>query len=85
MTLPDERYRAIKQGKKLLEELCDPGKTPRVPSIVRDKARAALRHYPQDLEIDMIADKCPELLDKQPINIYANGVTQIGDKIGKAI
>ncbi len=64
MTLPDERYRALKQGKKLLEDLCDPGKTPRVPSLVRDRARAALRHYPQDYELDRIADGCPDLLDK---------------------
>ena len=64
MTLPDERYRAIKQGKKLLEELCDPGKTPRVPSIVRDRARGALRHFPSDYELDRIADSCPEYLDK---------------------
>ena len=64
MTLPDERYRALKQGKKLLEELCDPGKTPRVPSIVRDHARGVLRHYPSDYEIERIAESCPELLDK---------------------
>lgn len=64
MTMPDERYKAIKQGKKLLEELCDPGRTPRVPSLIRDKARAALRHFPQDWEIDRIADKCPDILDK---------------------
>lgn len=64
MTLPDERYRALKQGKKLLEELCDPGRTPRVPSIVRDRARGALRHYPSDYELDQMADQCPELLDK---------------------
>ena len=64
MTLPDERYRALKQGKKLLEELCDPGRTPRVPSIVRDRARGALRHYPSDYELEQMADKCPELLDK---------------------
>jgi hypothetical protein len=70
MTLPDERYRAIKQGKKLLEELCDPGKTPRVPSVVRDRARAALRHYPNDYELDSIAEHCPDLLDKQPYSIY---------------
>lgn len=70
MTLPDERYRAIKQGKKLLEELCDPGKTPRVPGIVRDRARGALRHYPNDWEIDSMAEKCPDLLDKQPFSIY---------------
>lgn len=64
MTLPDERYRAIKQGKKLLEELCDPGKTPRVPSIVRERARAALRHYPQDYDLDTLAEQCPSILDK---------------------
>lgn len=70
MTLPDERYRALKQGKKLLEELCDPGKTPRVPSIVRDRARTALRHFPQDWELDSMADHCPELLDKQSFSVY---------------
>ena len=68
MTLPDERYRALKQGKKLLEELCDPGKTPRVPSMVRDRARTALRHYPNDFELDRIADNCPDMLDKLSIN-----------------
>lgn len=64
MTLPDERYKALKQGRKLLEELCDPGKTPRVPSIVRERARGALRHYPNDFELEKIADYCPEYLDK---------------------
>jgi hypothetical protein len=74
MTLPDERYRALKQGKKLLEELCDPGRTPRVPSLIRDRARAALRHYPNDYELDTIADKCPDYLDKQTFSVYTNGV-----------
>lgn len=64
MTLPDERFRALKYGKKLIEELCDPGKTPRVPGAVRDKARAVLRHYPNDYELERIADNCPEYLDK---------------------
>jgi len=64
MTLPDERYKAIKQGRKLLEELCDPGKTPRVPSIVRERARGALRHFPNDYELERLADQCPEILDK---------------------
>jgi hypothetical protein len=70
MTLPDERYLAIKQGKKLLEELCDPGKTPRVPGMVRDRARTALRHFPNDWDIDVIADKCPEIIDKKVNNVY---------------
>ena len=66
MTLPNERIRSLKQSKKLLEELCDPGKTPRVPSLIRDRARAALRHFPADFELDDIAQSCPELLDKSP-------------------
>lgn len=64
MTLPDERYRALKQSRKLLEELCDPGKTPRVPSIIRDRARTILRHYPFDGDFDRLAENCPELLEK---------------------
>lgn len=64
MTMPDERFRALKQGKRLLEELCDPGKTPRVPAIVRERARGALRHYPNDYELERMADNSPELLDK---------------------
>ncbi len=64
MTLPDERFRALKQGKKLLEELCDPGKTPRVPSLIRNRAGAALRHYPADFDLDDMAEACPEILQK---------------------
>jgi hypothetical protein len=81
MTLPDERYRAIKQSKRLLEELCDPGKTPRVPSLVRDRARTLLRHFPSEYELDNIAEKCPDLLDKQPFSVEKLN-KYIGDKIG---
>lgn len=70
MTTPDERYRSLKQGKKLLEELTDPGKTPRVPSIVRDRARGILRHYPSDYEIDKIADQCVDILNKNQFTVY---------------
>jgi hypothetical protein len=81
MTLPDERYRALKQGKKLLEELCDPGKTPRVPSIVRERARGALRHFPNDYELEKIADHCPEMLDKVSFfdKQFTNGLHKLGE------
>jgi len=72
MTLPDERYRALKMGKKLLEDLCDPGKTPRVPGIIRERARSALRHYPAEYEMERIGNSCPELLDTKS-TIYYNG------------
>jgi hypothetical protein len=64
MTTPEDRYRALKQSRKLLEELCVPGKTPRVPSIVRDRARSILRHYPSDYNLDQLAENSPELLEK---------------------
>ena len=81
MTLPDERYRALKQGKKLLEELCDPGRTPRVPSLVRDRARGVLRHFPSDFELDRIADTCPEYLDKLTFSErqFTNGLHKVGE------
>lgn len=74
MTLPDERYRALKQAKKLLEELCDPGRTPRVPRIVRERALGALRHFPSEYELEKIAEGCPDLLDKQQFSVYHNVV-----------
>jgi hypothetical protein len=70
MTLADERYRALKQGMKLLEELLDPGKTPRVPSMVRERARGILRHFPTDYDIDRMADGCPDVLDNRPFSVY---------------
>ena len=76
MTLPDERYRALKQGKKLLEDLCNSEITPRVPSLVRDRARGALRHFPSDYELEQIADACPEYLDKIPFSVKILNNTQ---------
>jgi len=64
MTTPEDRFRALKQSRKLLEELCDPGKTPRVPSIIRDRARGILRHYPSDYELERLATASPEMLEK---------------------
>lgn len=71
MTTADERYRAIKHGRKLLEELLDPGRTPRVPAIIRERARGALRHYPSDYELDAIARGSPDYLDSKPFSVYS--------------
>lgn len=80
MTLPDERYKALRQGRRLLEELCDPGRTPRVPSIVRDRARGALRHYPSDWELDAISQRAPDYLDSRSISIYHTGMNREGQQ-----
>lgn len=68
MTTPEDRYKALKQSRKLLEELCDPGKTPRVPSIIRDRARGILRHYPNDRDLELLAANNPEMLEKLSLN-----------------
>ncbi len=65
MTTTEDRYRAIKQSRKMLEELCDPGKTPRVPSMVRDRARSILKHFPTDYDLDRLAENSPDLLEKK--------------------
>ena len=67
MTTAHDRYLAVRQSRRFLEELCDPGRTPRVPSIVRNRARALLKHYPMDWEIDSLSERNQEILDRQPL------------------
>jgi hypothetical protein len=54
MTLPDERLRALKETKAFLYRLMDPKVTPKVPSAIREEARHLLKHYPDDLTLDML-------------------------------
>lgn len=65
MTLPDERYRAVKMAEQLLIDLCDSGKTPRVPRIIRQRAMGCLRHYPNDWDMQRAAEASPEVFQKR--------------------
>ena len=65
MTLPDERYRAVQQARRLLEELCNPKMTPRIASGIRDRARGALRHYPSDWDMDRAAHAAPSVFESR--------------------
>ena len=67
MTLPDERYRAVVQTKKFLEELLT---TPRLPKAVKDNARWCLRHYPTEYDMREAADKIPEIFAKEMEPLY---------------
>jgi hypothetical protein len=64
MTLPDERYRAVKHTEQFLRRLAA-GDIPRVPKAVRDEARALLRHYPNQWDIDRLAEKSPDVITKE--------------------
>jgi hypothetical protein len=61
MTLPDERYRAVKMAEQLLKDLCDHSKTPRVPKIIRQRASGCLRHYPNSWDMEQVADASPHV------------------------
>ena len=62
MTLPDERYRAIEQTADFLWSLTDPASTPRIPKIIRQRARSLLKHYPREYHLKRLAEKSPDVI-----------------------
>jgi len=70
MTLPDERYRAVVQTRRFLLDLCNSEHTPRVPKLIRDTARSMLRHYPTQYDMEMVADKAPEVFQERMEPLY---------------
>ena len=70
MTLPDERYRAIVQTQKFLLDLCNTQHTPRVPKLIRDRARSMLRHYPTTFDMQRAAATSPEVFQEQMEDLH---------------
>ena len=68
MTLPDERYRSVKQTEEFLRELCY--KTPRIPKAVREEARRLLRHYPTTYDLDRAAARSPDVFAAEMDPLY---------------
>jgi DNA-binding protein Fis len=64
MTLPDERYRAVKSAQQFLARLAG-GEYPRVPKAVRGEAYRILRHYPLDWDLKQAADAAPHVFQEQ--------------------
>ena len=64
MTLPDERYRALRSlPDRLIKLATAPG--PISKRKLRAEVRAMLRHYPTLLDIDNMTAKCSSLLSRQ--------------------
>ena len=70
MTLPDERYRAVVQTRRFLLDLCNSQHTPRVPKLVRDRARSMLRHYPSDWDMNRAAESAPEVFQERMEDLH---------------
>ena len=62
MTLPDERYQAIRNTRQFLIDLCDRTVTPKIPRSVRGEAYRLLRHFPSDYDLERLAEKAPDVI-----------------------
>ena len=60
VTLPDERYRALRCGQQMLLDLLNPKLTPKVPKYIRQRAYSILRHYPDSYHFTKIVETMPE-------------------------
>jgi len=60
MTLPDERYRALRCGHQMLLDLLNPKVTPKVPKYIRQRALSILKHHPNSYDFTKIVEKIPE-------------------------
>lgn len=66
MTLPDERYRAVKWAERFLRELAtDRKKYPRIPKAVRQEAFSILRHYPGTWDMQRAAQDAPDVFQER--------------------
>jgi hypothetical protein len=69
MTLPDERYRAVKYAQDFLSRLAG-GQYARVPKAVRDEARSILRHYPNAWDMDRAAQGAPDVFQERMEDLH---------------
>ena len=65
MTIPYERYRAVLMAEEFLLALCDPKKTPGVPSQIRKSASSCLRHYPSKFHMEEVSKTAPEVFNTE--------------------
>ena len=65
MTLPDERYRAIRITETLLTDLCNSRATPRVPREIRQRAAQCLRHFPSHYDLQQLESAAPHVVQQQ--------------------
>ncbi len=69
MTLPDERYRAVRSTAEFLQRLAGGG-YPRVPKAVRAEAYALLRHYPTGWDLNRAAQAAPEVFQERMEDLH---------------
>lgn len=68
MTLPDERYRAVRWAERFLVSISIARSG--LSDDLREEARAILKHFPSEHELDRAATACPEVFQKQMEPVY---------------
>ena len=69
MTLPDERFRAVRHTQQFLVRLAGGG-YPRVPKAVRAEAGQLLRHYPLEYDMNRAARGAPEVFQERMEDLH---------------
>ena len=69
MTLPDERYRSVRQTAEFLQRLAGGG-YPRVPKAVRAEAYSLLRHYPTGWDMQRTARAAPDVFQERMEDLH---------------
>lgn len=69
MTLPDERYLAVKRTRQFLWDLADPKITKHIDPAIRNQAISLLKHYPNEFDMQRAADAAPDVfqLEMEPL------------------
>ena len=55
----------MSKTRDFIEDLADRSITPDVPQVIRDRAVALLRHYPQKSDLDAVEMVVPELISRE--------------------
>ena len=56
--LTEDEYHSLKETYKLLCDLIDPKKTPKIPHWIRAHAKKCTKHYPMSRDWDKIYTTC---------------------------
>lgn len=68
MTLPDERYRAVRWAERFLVSILQTRSG--LSEDMKLEARSILRHFPSEYDLDRASEACPEVFQKQMEPVY---------------
>ena len=68
MTLPDERYRAVRWAQRFLISIMTSRSG--LSDDIKNEAKSILKHYPTEFDLDRAATACPEVFQKQIEPVY---------------